>query len=153
MDTLDFSTEMYEGFNELTYIINESDIEMIGDAEALWQAIEGEIKTPLGVIKGIGQENYGCRIWELLGQGLTNLEVRTAESFVGQLAYNYQIEVNQFTEVKVTPYGREYLRVDVTVDSIYGIFTGVTHIAVHIRNPIRNRERPNIIKTMNVLNR
>lgn len=153
MDILDFRTDKYEGFLELTYIKDENDIEMVADAAALWMAIEGEICTPLGVVKGIGQENYGCRIWELLGQRLTKMEIETARTFVSQLQYNYPTEVYSFTEVLVTPFGRAYLRIDVTVDSIYGSFTGVTHVAIPIKSPIRTREKANIIKTTNILNK
>jgi len=142
-DIQDLRTDMYDGFWEKT-TVDKDDIEMISDAEALWQAIEGEIKTPYGVIDGVGLETYGCRIWNLLGSPLDGLLLREAESHIRDIQDKYE-EVNLFTKIRVIPYGRAYVKIEVDVDSIYGRFTGVSHIAMDIINSFTTREKPNII--------
>jgi phage baseplate assembly protein W len=56
--------------NEYTEIKG-SDLVMCQDAYALWQAFEGELKTPLGACKGWMTTNYGSRLPQLIGSNLT----------------------------------------------------------------------------------
>lgn len=144
-DIQDIRTDMYDGFKELTTITND-DIEIINDAETLWQAIEGEIKTPYGVIDGVNLENYGCRIWSLIGTPLTGLIFREAKSYISELADKYE-EVDSFTKIDIISYGRKYIKIIIEVDSVYGFFEGTTHVVSDIEKSFTERENTDIIKS------
>lgn len=127
-DIRDLLTDIYKGYSEFTYIDDNKDIEMIIDAEVLWQAIEGEIKTPLGTVRGKDTENYGCRLWSLIGTNLNNLSLKTAKYYVEEVSHHYPNEVYSFPVIDVIAPTRDTLEIRIVVDSIYGKFTGVTHL-------------------------
>ena len=69
-DMLDFMTDMDDlSFYEKTAWNQCEDLIYVKNEEALWQTIVGEIKTPYGALNNsIGQANYGCRIWDYIGE-------------------------------------------------------------------------------------
>ena len=65
-DINDILTDLHpEGWGEVTDFDHcDGDISITKDEETLWQALIGEIKTPLGVLPSTGQSSYGCQIWD-----------------------------------------------------------------------------------------
>ena len=57
-------------FDEDTVIEN-NDIVILEDVEALWQGIVGVLHTPKGAIDGVGLEKYGSQVLTLRGMNLT----------------------------------------------------------------------------------
>ena len=57
-------------FDENTVIEND-DIVILEDVEALWQGIVGVLHTPRGAIDGVGLEKYGSQVLSLRGMNLT----------------------------------------------------------------------------------
>ena len=129
-DLLDFRTEMDQrSFYERSDFNPCRDLWMISDEECLWQAIVGEIKTPYRALaNSIGQLNYGCEIWSLMGQNVDHLLVKEFEHYIIQTCLKYP-EVNNVTNIN-TKIGEESgsFLCEITIDSIYGVFNGVTRI-------------------------
>ena len=46
-------------------VIDNDDITILEDVEALWQGIVGCLHTPIGKIDGVGLEGYGSHLLEL----------------------------------------------------------------------------------------
>ena len=129
-DMLDFRTDMDQlHFYEKTDFEPCKDLWMVSNEECLWQAIVGEIKTPLHALSNsIGQLNYGCEIWTLMGQNVDHLLIKEFEHYIIQTCLKYP-EVNNVTNI-VTKVGQESgsFLCEITIDSIYGTFNGVTRI-------------------------
>lgn len=128
-DMLDFRTKMdnlsfYEKTDwnmceDLIYDINE---------QALWTAIVGEIKTPKGVLSNsVGQANYGCNIWNYMGENLDSLSISEIENDIINLCNNYP-EVNNVIQIKSYTAERNMLLIEITLDTIYGTYDGNIHI-------------------------
>lgn len=129
-DMLDFRTDMDElSFMEKTDFQPCKDLWMISDEECLWQCIVGEIKTPYrSLSNSIGQMNYGCQIWKLVGKNVDPLDIKDFEYYIIQTCLKYP-EVNNVThiETRIGSKSKSFL-CNITIDSIYGTFTGVTRI-------------------------
>lgn len=129
-DMLDFRTEMDQlSFFEKTDFEPCKDLWMISDAECLWQCIVGEIKTPYRSLRNsLGQMNYGCEIWKMIGRNIDPLEIKDFEYYIIQTCLKYP-EVNNVThiETKLGTKTGSFL-CEITIDSIYGSFTGVVRI-------------------------
>lgn len=128
-DMLDFRTNMdnlsfYEKTawnmcDDLIYDINE---------QALWTAIVGEIKTPKGVLSNsVGQSNYGCEIWDYIGEGLDSLTISEIEHDVINICNRYP-EVNNVIGINSYVADRNMLLIELTLDTIYGEYSGKIHI-------------------------
>lgn len=118
-------------FDETT-VIEKDDIIILENQEALWQGIVGCLHTPLGIIDGVGLENYGSRLLELRGTNLTYHTIELAKVYIKDTIPQFQNKVNDFPKidiVKPSPnqrydkYGRFTMRIDLTVDSVYGVFS------------------------------
>ena len=129
-DMLDFRTDMDQlSFYEKTDFEPCKDLWMISDAECLWQCIVGEVKTPYrSLANSLGQLNYGCEIWKMIGRNMDPLEIKDFEYHIIQTCLKYP-EVNNVTYIE-TKIGKQSgsLLCNLTVDSIYGTFDGEIRI-------------------------
>lgn len=129
-DMLDFRTEMDQlSFYEKTDFEPCKDLWMISDAECLWQCIVGEVKTPYRSLShSLGQLNYGCRIWQMIGRNMDPLEIKDFEHYIIETCLKYP-EVNNVTYIE-TKVGEQTgsLLCEITIDSIYGTFDGTIRI-------------------------
>ena len=123
-DFLDFKTDMdNRSFYEKTAWNKCEDLIYVQNEEALWQTIVGEIKTPLGALSNsIGQQRYGCSIWDLQGETLDSLTIKEMEYEIIQTCIKYP-EVNNVTYIESFVDDKAgALFIDLTIDSIYGSF-------------------------------
>ena len=123
-DFLDFKTDMdNRSFYEKTAWNMCEDLIYVQNEEALWQTIVGEIKTPLHALNNsIGQQNYGCSIWELRGQVLDSLTIKEIEYEIIQTCLRYP-EVNNVIDIQSYVSDKDgALFITLTLDSIYGTF-------------------------------
>ena len=129
-DMLDFMTYMDDlSFYEKTAWNQCEDLIYVKNEEALWQTIVGEIKTPYGALSNsIGQDTYGCRIWDYIGENLDSLDVKSLEYDIITVCLKYP-EVNNVTNIETYATDSHILLFEVTIDSIYGSFDG------HLRIP------------------
>lgn len=129
-DLLDFRTEMDQlSFYEKTDFEPCKDLWMISDAECLWQCIVGEVKTPYGALSNsLGQMNYGCKIWKIMGRKIDHLEIRDFESYIIETCLKYPEVINVTNiDTKVGVDSGSFL-CNITIDSIYGPFSGELRI-------------------------
>ena len=129
-DFLDFKTDMdNRSFYEKTAFNLCEDLIYVKNEEALWRTIVGEIKTPQGVLNNsIGQQSYGCSIWEFRGQILDSLTVKEIEYEIIRTCLRYP-EINNVIHIESYIDDKEgALFVTLTLDTIYGSFDG--HIAI-----------------------
>lgn len=129
-DMLDFMTDMDNlSFYEKTSWNKCEDLIYVKNEEALWQTIVGEIKTPYGVLNNsIGQAQYGCRIWDYIGETIDSLNVQSIEYEVIQVCLKYP-EVNNVINIETYAGDDNSLLINVTLDTIYDVFDG------HLRIP------------------
>lgn len=129
-DILDFRTDMDQlSFYEKTNFEPCKDLWMVSNEECLWQCIVGEIKTPYQALSNsLGQMNYGCKIWQLMGQNVDHLLVKDFESYIIETCLKYP-EVRNVTNID-TKIGEDTgsFLCEITIDSIYGTFNGITRI-------------------------
>lgn len=133
-DIQDFLTDIGEtSWHEIIDFENcEDDISLVTDAEALWQAFEGELKTPYGVIDTPGQSTYGSEIWSAFGQQLTTMLINKMTMFINEQAAEYP-EINNVLDASFRQTkDHNQLQVAIELDTIYGTFTGYTRL---IKNP------------------
>lgn len=128
-DMLDFRTEMDElSFYEKTEWNLCEDLIYTINEETLWQTIVGEIKTPLGVLSNsVGQSGYGCSIWDFIGENLDSLTISEIEHEVIRVCLKYP-EVNNVIGIDTYTAERNMLLMQITLDSIYGVFDGSLRI-------------------------
>lgn len=129
-DFLDFKTDMdNRSFYEKTAFNKCEDLVYVQNEEGLWRTIVGEIKTPRGALSNsIGQQSYGCAIWEVRGQVLDSLTVKEIEYEIIQTCIRYP-EVNNVIYIESYVDDKAgALFVTLTLDTIYGNFDG--HIAI-----------------------
>lgn len=129
-DMIDFRTEMDDrSFYEKTEWNACEDLIYTKNEEALWQCIVGEIKTPYGALSNsIGQNKYGCSIWDYKGEILDSLNISEIEYHIIKTCIKYP-EVNNVTDIQTYIGDDTALFITLTVDSIYGSFDG------HMRIP------------------
>ena len=123
-------------FDENTVIEND-DIVILEDVEALWQGIVGVLHTPRGAIAGVGLEKYGSQVLSLRGMNLTPEIKELAKMYIQETVPQYQGKVKEFSKIiirKPSPqqsydkFGRFTMRIDLEVDSVYGRFNRTTYI-------------------------
>lgn len=135
-DMLDFKTDMDNlSFYEKTAWNACEDLIYVKNEECLWQTIVGEIKTPLGALSNsIGQQNYGCLIWELRGQVLDSLTIKEIENEIIQTCLKYP-EVNNVIGIESYVADKDgALFISLTLDTIYGTFDGQLRIPNALRS-------------------
>lgn len=128
-DMVDFKTRKDQlHFYEKNSFEPCDDLWFISNEEALWQCIVGEIKTPYGDLRNsIGQATYGCHIWEMIGEPVDSLNIKTYESYIIETCLKYP-EVNNVIDIETKIGDRNAYLTKITIDSIYGVFDGITHI-------------------------
>lgn len=123
-------------FDENTVIEN-NDIVILENVEALWQGIVGVLHTPKGAIDGVGLEKYGSQLLSLRGMNLTPEIKELAKMYIQDTVPQYQNKVRKFTKIIITnpsskqPYdklGRFSMKIELEVDSVYGRFNRTTYI-------------------------
>ena len=109
--------------------IKDDDIIILNNREALKQGIENLLRTPTGVIDGVGMERFGTDFLTLRGQHITYHTVELAKKYINDCIPQLQgkvnkIDVQAFNPRKDTqeedPYGRFTMGFILTVDSVYG---------------------------------
>lgn len=124
--------EAANNFEEWT-VIEEDDITILEDVEALWQCIVGVLKTPEGKIDGVGLETYGSKLLTLRGMNLNYHISELAKVYIKNTIPQFQGYVIDFPHIKVsqprdTPKSRATMRIDLEVKSVFGNFTRTLYI-------------------------
>lgn len=119
-------------FEEWT-VIEDDDITILEDVEALWQAIVGVLKTPQGKIDGVGLENYGSKLLTLRGMNLNYHISELAKVYIKNTIPQFQGYVIDFPHIKIsqpreTPKSRATMRIDLEVKSVFGSFRRTFYI-------------------------
>ena len=119
-------------FEEWTVIEND-DIIILNDVEALWQGIVGCLHTPLGYIDGVGLEKYGSKLLQLRGMNLNYHIAELAKVYIRDTIPQYQGYVIDFPKIKITaPHPtskkRHTMEIYLEVNSVYGRFARVFYI-------------------------
>lgn len=128
----DIYVEGANDFEEWT-IIDNDDITILEDVEALWQGIVGTLHTPLGYIDGVTLENYGSKLLQLRGMNLNYHIAELAKVYIRDTIPQYQGYVIDFPKIKITqpnPDGkhRYTMQIYLEVNSIFGRFARVMYI-------------------------
>ena len=114
-------------------VIENDDIIILEDVEALWQGIVGCLHTPIGKIDGVTLEGYGSHLLELRGMNVNWHIAELAKQYIKQTIPQYQGYVLDFPTIKIdtptpTPNQRFTMRIYLEVNSVYGKFSRVLYI-------------------------
>ena len=105
------------------------DLWMVTDAESLWQAIVGEIKTPKGALSDVvGQRNYGSEIWNFIGDTIDSIVISEIEHYFIKKCLEYK-EVNNVVSINTFIGEDSGIYITANIDSIYGNFNGDMRIS------------------------
>lgn len=123
---LDYYTNVHN-YHETT-VIEDNDIEYLNDVEALWAAIVGVLKTEVGVVDGVGLENYGSRLLYLMGENTDWFNAELAKVYIRETVPQFQGYVLSFPEIEIyepnpTVKDRMTMIIKITVNSVFGQFT------------------------------
>ena len=129
-DISDILTDLHpEGWGEKTDFSHcDGDITIVNDEETLWQALIGEIKTPYGVLPSVGQSEYGCHIWDLMGDNMDAFFYEEFRNDIEEMCKAYP-QINKVVDIDLRVGDKGSLSVELTVDSIYGKFNGKERLA------------------------
>lgn len=117
-------------FYDITTIEND-DITILNNREALKQGIQNLLRTPTGVIDGVGMEKFGTDFLTLRGQKPTYHTIELAKKYIRDVipqtngkVNDIKIETFQPTEdsKNTDKYKRFSMYFLLTVDSVYGEF-------------------------------
>ena len=111
-------------FEEWTVIDND-DIILLNDVEALWAAVIGCLKTPQGYIDGVTLENYGSKLLSLRGIALDWHIAELAKVYIRETIPQYQGYVLEFPTIDIslprpTEKDRFSMRIDMTMTTTFG---------------------------------
>lgn len=128
----DIYVEGANNFEEWTVIEND-DIVILEDVEALWQGIVGCLHTPLGYIDGVTLERYGCKLLSLRGVNLSYEIAELAKVYIRETVKQFQGYVYSFPKIEITLpkksiHERFTMQIYIEVDSVYGRFSRTTYI-------------------------
>lgn len=128
----DIYLEGANDFEEWTVIEND-DIVILEDVEALWQGIVGCLHTPKGYIDGVTLDNYGSKLLSLRGMNLSYEIAELAKVYIRETIPQYQGYVYDFPKIEVTlpkkdVHSRFTMKIYIEVDSVFGSFSRVTYI-------------------------
>lgn len=96
-----FYVEGAYDFEEWT-VIEDGDIHIINDVEALWAAVIGVLKTPQGYIDGVNLENYGSKLLSLRGVPLDWHMIELAKVYIRETIPQFQGYVLEFPSIEIT---------------------------------------------------
>lgn len=119
-------------FEEVTIIEND-DITILKNQEALWQCIVGVLKTPTGYVDGTTLEGYGSELLRLRGQNLNYHLRELAKVYINNTIPQFEGRVYSFPQIEISqpkdfPRSRFTMIIRMTVDSIYGSFNRTLYI-------------------------
>lgn len=119
-----FYVEGAYDFEEWTVIDND-DITLINDVEALWAAVIGCLKTPQGYIDGVTLENYGSKLLSLRGIPLDWHMVELAKVYIRETIPQFQGYVIEFPSIDITlpnpsTHERFSMKIDMTMTTTFG---------------------------------
>lgn len=119
-----FYVEGAYDFEEWT-IIDEDDITIINDIEALWAAVIGCLKTPQGYIDGVTLEKYGSKLLSLRGVNVDWHIAELAKVYIRDTIPQYQGYVLDFPSIDISlPSSsdkRKYsMKIDMTMTTVFG---------------------------------
>lgn len=128
----DTYVEGANNFEEWT-VVDDDDITILEDIEALWQGIVGCLHTPLGYIDGVTLEGYGSKLLSLRGMNMTYEIKKLAEVYIKATIPQYQGYVLDFPKIVITapkkiPQDRYTMKIYLEVDSVFGRFARTTYI-------------------------
>lgn len=128
----DVYVEGANDFEEWTVIEND-DITILEDVEALWQGIVGTLHTPLGYIDGVGLEKYGSKLLQLRGMNLNYHIAELAKVYIRDTIPQYQGYVLEFPVIKITqpretPKKRHTMKIYIEVKSTLGSFARTMYL-------------------------
>ena len=128
----DIYVEGANNFEEWTVIEND-DIVILEDVEALWQGIVGCLHTPLGYIDGVTLEKYGSKLLSLRGVNLSYEIAELAKVYIRETIPQFQGYVYDFPKIEITlpknsVHERFTMKIYIEVDSVFGNFSRTTYI-------------------------
>ena len=128
----DIYIEGANDFEEWT-VIEDDDIIILEDVEALWQGIVGCLHTPQGYIDAVTLENYGSKLLSLRGVNLTYEIAELAKIYIRDTIPQYQGYVIDFPKIEITLprediHSRFTMKIYMEVNSVYGRFSRTTYI-------------------------
>lgn len=114
-------------------VIENDDITILEDVEALWQGIVGCLHTPKGYIDGVTLEGYGSHLLELRGMNINWHIAELAKQYIRETIPQYQGYVIDFPTIEIktprpTPSQRFTMEIYLEVNSIYGRFSRTLYI-------------------------
>lgn len=119
-------------FEHIT-VIKDDDISIIENQEALWQSIVNVLSTPLGYIDGVTLENFGSKLLSLRGVNVNYHIVELAKVYINETIPQFEGRVYSFPVINITTptptvKKRFSMKIQLTVDSIYGRFSRTFYI-------------------------
>ena len=119
-----FYVEGAYDFEEWT-IIDNDDIEIINDVEALWAAVIGCLKTPQGYIDGVTLENYGSKLLSLRGVPLDWHTAELAKVYIRETIPQFQGYILDFPQIEIslphpTEHERFSMKISMTMTTTFG---------------------------------
>lgn len=114
-------------FEHITVVKND-DIDIIENQEALWQCIVNVLSTPLGYIDGVTLEKFGSKLLTLRGMNVNYHITELAKVYINETIPQFEGRVYSFPRIEITtskpsPKHRFTMKIEMSVDSIYGPFT------------------------------
>lgn len=97
--------------------LQQIDLDLLEGADNLKQALLLRFLTPLGELTPLGHPNYGCRLFELIGELNSETNRNRAKLFVLQ-ALAAEPRVKQVRSVLVTQNERDRTRMDIHVSLV-----------------------------------
>lgn len=128
----DIYIEGANDFEEWT-VIQDDDIIILNDVEALWQGIVGCLHTPQGYIDGVTLDNYGSKLLSLRGMNLSYEIAELAKLYIKETIPQFQGYVISFPKIEITLpkkdlHSRFTMRIYIEVNSVFGRFARVTYL-------------------------
>lgn len=111
-------------FEEWT-VIEDDDITILNDVEALWAAVIGCLKTPQGYIDGVSLEGYGSKLLSLRGVPLDWHTAELAKVYIRDTISQFQGYVISFENIEVSipkpeTYERFSMEIEITMTTVFG---------------------------------
>jgi phage baseplate assembly protein W len=102
-----------------------SDLLFCQNNYALWQAFEGELKTPLGECRGINLvNNYGSRLYTLIGENIDYMSTPSeVQGMIQEVANRYTEIKSVNTNIDPDEWSKGIISVKITLVTIFGQIT------------------------------
>lgn len=122
---LDIKTRAPDGYFEYS-MMRGVEMKTIEDKECLWQEIVGELKTNKGELLGVGQQDYGSNLKQLISEPIDvglELEIeqevkKIVESYVGVAK----------ADVNAGEYKRGVITIEIKLYTLYGTMLEVLNM-------------------------